>query len=317
MNQLVKVAVAQKPPVLLNLQASIASAIETIEEAAAQGAKLVMFSETFLPGYPDWCWNLTAGGSEDRALGNAIHAKLQANSVDLSTHDLQPIQDAAANLGLVVGMGMNEIDNTFSGSTLYNTYVIIGDDGSILNRHRKLIPTNPERMVWGCGDASGLRVVDTPFGRIGSLICWENYMPLSRFALYSQAIDIYLAPTWDRGDRWIASMRHIAKEGGCWVLSSSTAIKGSDVPLDFLGRDRLFKDDEWVNPGDAVIVQPGGDVVAGPMHKKTDILYAEIDIAASRIARKDMDVSGHYNRPDIFKLEVDRRPLPPVNFINE
>ena len=154
---------------LLNLQASIASAIDTIEEAAAQGAKLVMFSETFLPGYPDWCWNLTAGGSEHRALGNAIHAKLQANSVDLSTQDLQPIQDAAANLGLVVGMGMNEIDNTFSGSTLYNTYVIIGDDGSILNRHRKLIPTNPERMVWGCGDASGLRVVDTPFGRIGSL----------------------------------------------------------------------------------------------------------------------------------------------------
>jgi len=265
----VKVAVAQKPPVLLNLEASIISAIETLKEAAAEGAKLVMFPETFLPGYPHWCWHLTAGGREDRALGNAIHSQLPNNSVDLDANELQPIQDIAAELGLIVGMGLNEIDNCHNGSTLYNTYVIIGDDGLLLNRHRKLMPTNPERMVWGCGDASGLRVIDTPVGRIGSLICWENYMPLSRFALYSQAIDIYLAPTWDNGDSWIASMRHIAKEGGCWVLSSATAMKGSDVPLDFVGRERLFNDEDWVNPGDAVVVRPGGDIVAGPMHKPT------------------------------------------------
>lgn len=187
--------------------------------------------------------------------------------MDLSANDLQPIQDAAAKLGVVVGMGLNEIDKAFSGSTLYNTYVIIGDDGRMLNRHRKLLPTNCERMVWGCGDASGLRVVDTPYGRIGSLLCWENYMPLSRFALYSQDIDIYLAPTWDNGDSWLASIRHIAKEGRCWVLSSATAIKGSDVPLDVLGRDRFFDDDTWVNHGDAVVVAPGGKVVAGPMNK--------------------------------------------------
>jgi nitrilase len=193
---------------------------------------------------------------------------------------------------------------------------VIGADGAILNRHRKLMPTNPERMVWGAGDASGLRVVETPVGRIGSLICWENYMPLARYALYAQNVEIFVAPTWDSGDAWLASMKHIAREGGCWILSTATAMQGSDIPASFPGRDALFTDDEWINPGNAVVVEPSGAVAAGPLHREKEILYATIDIEAARRARKSLDVTGHYGRPDIFDLRIDRRPMPPVNFID-
>lgn len=308
----VTVAISQRPPVLLNLGASIQRAVEIIGEAASEGAKLVVFPEAFLPGYPMWIWRLKPGG--DMALAGRLHALLRSNAVDIAGGALDPIREAAARHGMIVVMGMNERDAAFSGSTLYNTVTVIGSDGQVLNRHRKLMPTNPERMVWGFGDASGLRVVDTPIGRIGCLICWENYMPLSRFALYAQNIDIHIAPTWDEGDTWITSMRHIAREAGCWVLGTATALQGSDIPADFPDRDRLYTADEWVNSGDAVVVDPSGAIAAGPLHNERGILYARIDIEAARNARRSLDVAGHYGRPDIFKLDVDRRPLPPVTF---
>jgi nitrilase len=310
----VKIAICQKPPVLLNLQATIDRALETLNETGDEGAQLVVFPEAYLPGYPTWIWRLRPGG--DMALGNKLHAELRKNSVDISAGVLDPICEAAAKRGVVVVMGLNEIDSEFSGSTLFNTIVVIGSDGSILNRHRKLMPTNPERMVWGFGDASGLRVVDTPVGRIGCLICWENYMPLSRFALYAQDIDIYVAPTWDCGETWLASMNHIAREGGCWVLSTATALQGLDVPETFPERGKLFKDEEWINSGDAVVVKPFGGVVAGPLHNEKGILYATIDPEAARNSRKALDVAGHYGRPDIFHLEIDRRSLPPLTFVD-
>ena len=308
----IKVAITQKPPVLLDLKASMDRAIETLEEAASSGAQLVVFPEAYLPGYPTWIWRLKPGG--DIALGNKIHSKLRANSVDIRAGDLDPICEAAARLRMVVVMGANEVDSEYSGSTIFNTLVVINSDGSIVNRHRKLMPTNPERMVWGAGDASGLRVVETAVGRIGCLICWESYMPLARFALYSQDIDLYIAPTWDNGDTWIASMNHIAREGGCWVLSTATAIDRSDIPDDFPGKLELFDSDDWINTGGAVVVKPFGGITAGPLHKEKAILYADIDIEASKDARKSLDVAGHYGRPDIFQLNVDRSPHPPVKF---
>jgi nitrilase len=180
-----------------------------------------------------------------------------------------------------------------------------------------MMPTNPERMVWGMGDASGLKVVDTPYGRIGTLICWENYMPLARYSLFAQDIDIYIAPTWDSGDVWVSSMNHIAREGGCWVLSTATAMTGSDVPYDFPERDSLFDDKEWINPGDAVVIKPFGGIVAGPMHEEKEILYADIDPQEARRSRKALDVAGHYNRPDIFNLEVDISSKPAIKFVGE
>jgi nitrilase len=177
------------------------------------------------------------------------------------------------------------------------------------------MPTNPERMVWGFGDASGLKVVDTPIGRIGTLICWENYMPLARYALYAQGIDIYIAPTYDSGDGWIGTMQHIAREGCCWVVGSGTALKVSDIPDDFPARKELYSEsEEWVNQGDSVVIAPGGEIIAGPMRNEQGVLYAEVDSDRVGIARRALDVAGHYARPDIFKLHVNTQSQSPVEF---
>ena len=307
-----KVAVIQKPPVLLHRDKTIEQAVGSINEAAGAGATLLVFPEAYIPGYPTWIWRLKPGG--DMALSSEIHAKLRQNAVDLNSEDLRPLQDAACRHAVTIVMGINEIDSRFSGTTLFNTVVVIGSDGTLLNRHRKLMPTNPERMVWGMGDASGLRVVDTPAGRLGALICWESYMPLARYALYAQGLEIFVNPTWDNGEACLVTLRHIAREAGCWVIGTATALQGSDVPEDFPERDRLYKPDEWINDGDAVVVNPAGAVIAGPLHREKDILYAEIDTEAARRARRSLDLCGHYARPDIFSLSVNRKPLQPVEF---
>jgi nitrilase len=215
----------------------------------------------------------------------------------------------------VVVCGLHERDGEFGRSTLYNTVVTIGSDGRVLNRHRKLVPTNPERMVWGQGDAEGLRVTDTAIGRVGTLICWENYMPLARYALYADGVEVYVASTWDDGETWIATMRHIAAEGRCWVLGSGCALRASDVPASFPGREQLFPDpDEWINPGDSVVVAPGGAIVAGPMHEEFGLLLADIEPARAAASRRTLDVTGHYSRPDIFQLTVDRSARDPVTY---
>ncbi len=309
---MVKAAISQKPPALLDLNRSLEIALGVIDEASASGAELLVFPEAFLPGYPSWIWRLRP--EADRAIGNEIHARLRQNAVNLARHDLAPLQDAARDKGMVLVVGFNEVDAEVSGTTLFNSVAIIGPNRQILNRHRKLMPTNPERMVWGQGDGQGLRVVDTPVGRIGALLCWESYMPLARYAMYAQNIEIYVAPTWDYGETWLASMKHVAREGGCWVLSSATAMQGADVPPDFPGRDLFVAEDEWINPGDAVIVKPSGGLAAGPLHREKSILYAKIDLELARQARKSLDVTGHYARPDIFHLEVDRQPKLPVSF---
>jgi len=307
-----KVAVIQRPPVLLDRGATIKRALASLEEAAGAGASLLVFPEAYVPGYPTWIWRLRPGG--DGALSGELHARLRDNAVDLVRGDLKPLQEAAAAHRVTIVIGINEIDSRFSGTTLYNSVVTIGPDGSLLNRHRKLMPTNPERMVWGMGDASGLRVVDTPLGRLGALICWENYMPLARYALYAQDIDIYVAPTWDNGESWLATMRHIAKEAGCWVIGTATAMQGKDLPESFPERTKLFEAEEWINDGDAVVVKPMGAIAAGPLHREKGILYAEIDREAARRARRSLDVTGHYARPDVFAFSVNRKPLPPVDF---
>jgi nitrilase len=307
-----KVAVIQKPPVLLDREKTIAGAVESVDEAARQGATLLVFPEAYIPGYPTWIWRLKPGG--DMGLANEIHARLRANAIDLGGNDLKPVQEAARHHGVTVVVGLHEIDSVFSGTTLFNTVVVIGAGGEILNRHRKLMPTNPERMVWGMGDASGLKVVDTPAGRLGSLICWESYMPLARYALYAQGMEVFVNPTWDNGETCLASLRHIAKEAGAWVIGTATALQGSDIPADFPERDRLFTPEEWINPGDAVVVKPNGTVAAGPLNREKGILYADIDAEEARRARRSLDVCGHYARPDIFSLTVNRKPLEPVAF---
>jgi nitrilase len=308
-----RVAVVQHPPVALNRQKTLARGIELLDEAAAGGARLVSFPETWVPGYPEWIWRLRPG--DDYGLSGDIHKRLLENSVDLKAGQLKSMQAAAKRLKVTVSIGIHERDGEFSRGTLYNSLVLIGPDGEILNRHRKLVPTNPERMVWGEGDGTGLRVSDTPSGRVGGLICWENYMPLARFAIFAQGCEIYTAPTWDEGDTWLSTMRHIAAEGRCWVLGNGSSMRGKDFPKDFPERDRLYPDLEaWVNPGDSVIVDPRGVVVAGPLHEKHGILYADCDPARAAAAKRTLDVAGHYGRPDVFRLEVNRAAREPVDF---
>jgi len=309
----VRVAVVQRPPVLLEREATLTAAVAQLHAAADAGANLVVFPETYVPGYPVWIWRLRP--EADFELTSEIHRALMANSVDLIADGLQPMRDAAAERKLVVVCGLHEREGAFSRSTLYNTVVTIGSDGTILNRHRKLVPTNPERMVWGQGDGSGLRVTDTAVGRLGALICWENYMPLARYTLYADGVEVYVASTWDEGDRWIATMRHIATEGACWVIGSGCSLHASDVPAAFPGRAQLFPDpDEWLNPGDSVVIAPGGRIVAGPLHEQHGLLLADIDPGGVAAARRTLDVAGHYGRADIFSLAVDRSARDPVTY---
>jgi nitrilase len=309
----VRVAIVQHPPVLLDREATLAAAVTHLHAAADAGAKLVVFPEAYVPGYPVWIWRLRPG--EDFQLTSTIHKRLVDNSVDLAADGLRPIRDAAAERNVVVVCGLHERDGEFARSTLYNTLVVIGSDGTILNRHRKMMPTNPERMVWGQGDASGLRVMQTAAGRIGTLICWENYMPLARYTLYADGVEVYVASTWDEGDTWIATMKHIAAEGRCWVIGSGCSIRGSDVPATFPGREQLFPDpEEWLNSGDSVVIAPGGEIVAGPLHEEHGLLFADVDPARVAAAHRTLDVAGHYSRNDIFSLAVDRSVRDPVTF---
>jgi len=291
-------------------------AIEHLHAAAQEGAGLVVFPETYLPGYPVWIWRLRPGG--DFALTSTIYEELLKNSVDLAADGLRPLRNAAAELGIVVVCGLHEREGTFGRATLYNTVVTIGADGEILNRHRKLMPTNPERMVWGQGDASGLRVTETAVGRLGTLICWENYMPLARYALYAEGVEIYVAPTWDEGDRWIGTMRHIAAEGRCWVVGAGCSLQAADIPQDFPGREQIFPDpDEWLNPGDSVIVAPDGDVVAGPLRNEHGLLTADIEPGTVAAAHRTLDVTGHYSRNDVFQLTINRKVSEPIAYDTE
>ncbi|RME95039.1 MAG: carbon-nitrogen hydrolase family protein [Alphaproteobacteria bacterium] len=308
-----KIAVIQEPPIYLDLEASMARAVDLIGKAAGACAQLVVFPEAWFPGYPTFVWRLSPGSGMGQT--DTLFARLQANSVDIGRGGMTPLQEAAREHGVVIVAGYNEVDGGISGSTLFNSCVIIDADGSIANNHRKLMPTNPERMVWGFGDGSGLNVVDTAVGRVGALICWENYMPLARFALYAQNVEIYVAPTWDSGDTWLATMQHIAREGGCWVIGCATALEARDIPADVPFHDQIFPDGkEWINPGDAVVYKPFGGVHAGPMRKEKGLLYAEIDPEMARASRRKFDVSGHYARPDVFTLQVNRSTQTPVSF---
>ena len=249
------------------------------------------------------------------ALTERIHARLRTNSVSLAADELAPLREAARRHELAIVCGIHERDDALGGGTLYNTVVTIGADGALANRHRKLMPTNPERMVWGCGDATGLKAVATPCGRVGALICWESYMPLARYALYAQGVEVYIAPTYDSGDGWTGTMQHIAREGCCWVVGSGTLLNARDLPADFPDKARLYPEaDEWINDGDSVVVAPGGKIVAGPLRREAGILYADIDLDAVAAARRRIDVAGHYARPDVFQLHVNRQRQSPVSF---
>ncbi len=297
-----KVAAVQAAPVFLDRTATIDKACELIAAAGREGARLIVFPEAFIPAYPDWVWAIPSG--EEEVL-NELYAELLANAVTIPSDATDVLCRAARLARAHVVMGMSERNAEASGASLYNTLLYIDDQGQILGKHRKLVPTGGERLVWAQGDGSTLHVYDTPFGKLGGLICWENYMPLARYTMYAWGTQIYVAATWDRGQPWLSTLRHIAKEGRVYVIGRSIAMRKDDIPDSFAFKQKFYANaDEWINIGDSAIVNPDGAFIAGPVRMKEEILYAEVDPRQMRGPKWMLDVAGHYARPDVFELTV-------------
>ena len=298
---MVTVAAVQASPVFMDAAGCIDKCEALVAEAVANGAQIVVLPEAFVPTFPVWVWRTNA------LFYNEWFSMLQDQAVVVPGPRADALADIARAHDCWLGVGVNERDA--HGATLYNTLLYFSPRGELMGRHRKLMPSGGERLVWGMGDGSTLDVVDTPAGRMGGLICWENYMPLARQAMYAKGVDLWLAPTYDGSDSWVASMRHIAKEGRCYVMGVAPFIRAGDVPADFPRRDELVRgEDDIFCHGHTVICDPRGSVLAGPAIDVEQILYAEVDPVHARSQRQDFDVAGHYGRPDVFRLLVNEAP---------
>ncbi|MFI5035365.1 MAG: carbon-nitrogen hydrolase family protein [Acidimicrobiales bacterium] len=302
-------AAVQATPVWLDRGATIERVVGLAEEAAANGAGLVVFGEAFVPGYPDWVWRTRPWDAN----AGALYARLLDQALVVGSSATDVLAATARRLGVWLSIGADELDT--ASTTIYNSLLHFAPDGRPPVRHRKLMATGGERLVWGMGDGSTLKVTETPFGRLGGLICWENYMPLARASLYAQGIDILLAPTWDNSDVWVSTLRHIAKEGRVYVVGVTACIRSGDLPPDVPGHDELYADpDEWLSRGNSTIVGPEGDVLAGPLIGEAGILYADLDVGRARALRQQFDPVGHYGRGDVFSLRVNTSANTVVTF---
>ena len=305
-----KIAVVQAAPVVLDREATVSKACELIAEAGRSGARLVVFPEAFIPTYPDWVWRIPPSQHQELA---DIYAELLEQSVEIPGPVTEELSQAARRADVYVAMGLNERNANASNASLYNTLLYIGPEGHLLGKHQKLVPTAPERMVWAQGDGSTLEVYDTSLGKLSGLICWENYMPLARYSLYAWGVQIYLAPTYDNGEPWLSTLRHIAKEGRAYVIGCSMAMRKEDIPDRFDFKAKYYSEvGEWINKGDSAIVSPDGKFVAGPLNAEEGILYAELDPRQMRGSKWNLDVAGHYARPDVFRLTVSKEDRPMI-----
>jgi len=304
-------AVVQAAPVLFDREASLDKACRLTHEAAAQGAQLVLFPEAFIPAYPRGLSFGAVVGSRS-VEGRHTWQAYWANAVDVPGPAVEALGAAARQANVHLAIGVIERDTRYSGGTLYCTLLYFAPDGRLIGKHRKLKPTASERLIWGEGDGSTLTVVDTPLGKIGGLICWENYMPLARMALYGKGVELYLAPTADARETWQATMRHIACEGRCFVLGCNQFVRKDMYPADLAGVEEVSSLAEVVCRGGSMIVSPLGEVLAGPLFDEEGILFAELDMAEVARSRFDFDVVGHYARPDVFQLIVNEKAGLPV-----
>jgi nitrilase len=300
--QVIRAAAVQMTPVVLDKRATLAKVSRLAEEAADRGAELIVFPEATIPVYTNsavWM-GLARFGSVSARRAWARYAE---NSVRVPSPDTEALGRAAQRTHTTLVIGVSERDAERSGGSLYNTMLIFGPDGALLGKHRKLVPTNHERMVWSFGDDRSIAVFDTPAGRLGGAICWENYMPLVRYAIYSKGARIYVAPTADRGERWLASMRHIAFEGRVFVISVCQYLRKTDYPPDFeLADDLAAIKADVLMERDSVIVGPDGQYVAPPVSNREEILIGDLDLERVLEEKQLLDVTGHYSRPDLLRL---------------
>jgi len=307
----VKVAVVQAAPVLFDREKTIQKACDLVADAAGQGANVVLLPEAFVPAYPRGLSFGTVVGNRTPA-GRLLWQRYWDNTIEVPGADTELLGQAARDAGVYLAIGVVERDRDYGGGTLYCTLLYFGPDGRLLGKHRKLKPTAAERLIWGEGDGSTLTVIDTEYGKIGGLICWENYMPLARMAIYAKGVGIYLAPTADQRDSWQATMRHIALEGRCFVLGCNQYVTRQMYPDDLEGIEELDGLPEVICRGGSVIVSPLGEVLAGPLWDEEGILAADLDLAEVTRGKLDFDVVGHYARSDVFQLKINEKPLNPV-----
>ncbi len=295
-------AAVQAAPVFLDREATVEKACELIVEAGNAGADLIVFPETWIPGYPFWTSSATVFSGD-------VFAQLWKNSVEIPSSATNRLAQAAQRASAYVVMGINERD-TVSRGTLYNTQLYLSPEGEIIHRHRKLMPTFTERTVWGMGDGSDLQVLETPLGRIGGLICWEHEMTLAKFALYAQGEQVHCA-TWPAYSSQNAhidfGMRQYAFEGACFAVSSCGVVTPGSLPSE-LGGDRVKAN------GGSAIIGPNGEYLAGPIYDKEETIYAEIDLEAALREKHSRDIAGHYARPDVLQLIVNAEPKPVATF---
>jgi len=307
----IRVAVIQAAPVFFDRDATVAKVRELTAEAASNNARLILFPEAFIPAYPRGLSFGAIVGSRTPA-GRRLWARYWANSVPVPGPTTEALAEMARRAHAYLAVGVIDQEGEFGRGTLYCTLLYFGPDGALLGKHRKLMPTAAERVIWGQGDGSTLTVLDTEIGRIGGLICWENYMPLARMALYAKGVQIYLAPTADARETWQGTLRHIACEGRCFVLGCNQFVAKSHLPASLEGLEELADGPEILCRGGSAIISPLGDVITGPLYDREGILYADLDLGQVIEGKFDFDVAGHYARPDVFRLAVDERPQPPV-----
>jgi nitrilase len=300
------VAVVQAASVAFDRKQTLEKALDLTRDAARRGARLVLFPEAFIPGYPRGLDFGAVVGSRSEA-GRDDFRRYWESAIDVPSPAVDALSRAARSNRVYLLMGVVERD----GGTLYCCVLFFAPDGTFLGKHRKVMPTASERLIWGFGDGSTLPVFDTPLGRVGAVICWENYMPLLRTYMYSQGVEIYCAPTADHRDTWGSTMRHIAVEGRCFVLGCNQFNRRRDYPDNY--RSSLGDaPDTIVSRGGSCIVDPFGKFLAGPNFEDETTLVAELDRSQLPRAKFDFDVVGHYSRPDIFRLVVDDQPKPVV-----
>jgi nitrilase len=303
---LIRAAAVQAEPVVLDREGTVKKACTLINEASANGARLIVFPETFIPTYPDvFAWG--SGLSKfDTPPAKQAWARLWRNSVEIPGPTTHVLCQAARRAQAYVVMGLNE--RTAQTHSLYNTILFIGPDGELIGKHRKLVPTNHERMVWDVGDGSTLKVFDTQVGKLGGLICWENWMPLARYALYAQGEQIHLAPTADDSELALVNARNTAAEGRVFVISVCMILRKSSYPADFVLNPELIDAPEFLESGGSAIIGPDGSVIAGPLFKEEGILYADLDLNRVVEEHQLLDVVGHYARPDVLALHFNPSP---------
>jgi nitrilase len=301
MRETVRVACVQAEPVILDRDATIDKLAALTAEAAREGAQLVVFPETFVPAYPTSRWAKALAGWADPRAKEAF-ARLRRESLEVPSAEERRLGEIAREHNVWLVTGVNEVDPERPG-TIYNALLYHAPDGTLAEHHRKLVPTNHERLVWGQGDGRGLRAIETSLGRIGGLICWENYMPLARFSLYESGVEIYIASTADDGDEWQATLVHIARESRAFVVAPSHFQRAASYPDDFPLRE-LFEGVDVLGRGGSAILAPDGSYLGGPLYGEEGVLYADLEPDRLYEERQRFDPAGHYHRPELLRFEL-------------